>query len=152
MLIISARATVRSLLVRALLIRALLVRALLIGSALLLLLAVVAHVGLLLVVVRALGRITAAVLLILRRILLVVRGLWGRRALSSGGVVGGRGVVDLVGHGDDGVERMRERLVGSGGGGGAFGRALVKKELAVGGSFWELRNSVRDGWLRKKSS
>lgn len=69
LLIISARATVR----------ALLVRTLLIGSAWLLL-AIVTHVWLLLVVVCTLWRV-AAVLLILWGILLVVRGLGGRWAL-----------------------------------------------------------------------
>lgn len=93
LLVISARATVRTLLIRALLVWALLIR-----SAWLLLLTIVAHVRLLLVIVRTLWRITA-ILLVLRGILLVVRGLGGRWPLRS--VVGGRCVVvDLVGHGD----------------------------------------------------
>lgn len=106
LLIVSTRATVRTLLVRALLVRALLVRSTL------LLLAVIAHVGLLLVVVGALWRITA-VLLVLRGVLLVVRRLWGRRALRRG-IVRGRGVVDLVGHDERWLGRDAQEVVSAG--------------------------------------
>lgn len=94
LLVIARRLAVRLRVLALLPIRALLV------WATLLLLAVVSHVWLLLVVPRVLRRIAAVLLLVLRRVLLIVSGLWGRWALVAGVVRRRRLVVgvDLVSH------------------------------------------------------